>query len=169
MVRNISANVVYERDAFDILMGTEQKVVHRPAHGERGSITGAYAIADLGSGMFEVEYMSMDDLDKIKRVALSRGKSPAWDQWESEMMRKAPIRRLCKRLPMGSDYAVGQAIEQAHEDGGRSEPIIDALTDGEASRGESASQRSTEMRDQVEKKDTDEPSFDPTDVRPEDR
>jgi len=162
-VHNLTANVVYDRDDFDLLLGTDQKLTHRPARGDRGAIVGAYAIASLAHGVREIEWMGIDDLERIKKVATSRGRSPAWDQWESEMMRKAPVRRLCKRLPMGSDYAIAQAIDDAHDEGRSTNDVIDVVTDGEASKATAAADRAPKAGIPL----ADE--FDSTDVQPEDR
>ncbi len=129
-VEGIGANVVRERDTFELDLGTANTLVHRPAKRDRGEVIGAYAIAKMKGGHFEIEWMDRDDLDAIQKVAESRGKSPAWSSWEDQMQRKSPIRRLCKRLPLGADYFVGLALEQADDQAS----VLDMETSGEASR-----------------------------------
>ena len=133
-IRGIHANVVRERDVFGIDLGTANTIVHRPGNGDRGDVIGAYAIADVG-GHFENEYMDRDDLERIRRVAEARGKSPAWKDWPDQMARKSPIRRLGKRLPLGSDYFVGLALDQAVDDGKNQRDVLDVLTEGGATAG----------------------------------
>jgi recombination protein RecT len=140
-VEAIGANVVREMDTFDLDLGTANTIIHKPLlRGDRGPVIGAYAIARMKGGHNEIEWMDIDDLKAIQKVAESRGASPAWRDWEDQMQRKSPIRRLCKRLPMGSDYFVTMALDDAHDQ----TPIIDLETDGEASRtmGSSADIRS---------------------------
>jgi len=146
-VRSLGAEVVRERDAFELMLGSEPRIIHKPLIGDRGLVIGAYSVAGLAHGAKELEWMDATELDKIKRVAEQRGKSPAWKDWESEMQRKSVIRRLCKRLPLGQDYLVATAIEQRTEDGEdtAARDVIDALTDGEASRAENEQERGREM------------------------
>lgn len=136
-VKSISAEVVRDADTFSLQLGTAVSIAHSPAiAGERGPVIGAYAVATLSHGAREVEWMDAEELAKIRRVAESRGKSPAWSQWESEMQRKSVIRRLCKRLPLGPDYYVASVIEQAHEEGQPVAGVLDVLTEGAATAAE---------------------------------
>lgn len=150
-VTNIFANVVHQRDTFDIDLGSDARVTHRPALSDRGDVIGVYAIAKMAHGSNEVEWLSSDDIERIRKVAESRGKSPAWSQWPEEQARKSAIKRLAKRLPLGHDYIVSVAIEQAQEEIGDAKDIIDLETDGAASQVESAPQIQI-----------DEPAFDPS-------
>jgi hypothetical protein len=100
---DIRAEIVYENDEFAYELGDEPKIIHRPnAFGQRGKIVGAYAIAtELETGKKWRETMPLEDLQKVK--AMARGKSPAWQQWETEMYRKAVAKRLRKYLPISDD------------------------------------------------------------------
>lgn len=168
-VKNLYAQVVYEHDIFEPEFGTQPKIVHKPALSHRGGIVGAYAVAQMSHGLYDPEFMDMEALDKIRAMG-KRGdrESPAWSMGESEMYRKAPIRRLAKRLPLGGDYMASAAIEQAHEDGNPevATMILDLLTEGEASKAEKASATGREIAQAVAPADAE---FDHTDVQPEDR
>lgn len=148
-VEAIVANVVREQDTFDMDLGTANTIVHKPARKERGEVIGAYGIATMQGGLRELEWMDRDDLDAIQKVAESRGKSPAWGNWEDQMQRKSVIRRLCKRLPLGGDYFAGLALDQA-DTPAEYKNIIDIETDGEATRTDGRAQVAGGMRDQVE-------------------
>ncbi len=158
------ANVVRESDTFDIDIGTANCIVHKPARKERGDVIGAYAIASMGNGHREIEWLDREDLDAIQKVAESRGKSPAWGDWEDQMQRKTAIRRLCKRLPLGADYFVAMALENAIGDRGQAE-IIDLETEGAAS----ASDAQLANAPKTEGSKVAEPAFDPTDIDAENR
>lgn len=135
-VVGMSANVVHERDTFDLDLGTSNALVHKPARGDRGDVIGSYSIAKLVHGNHEIEWVDRDALDAIRKVAESRGKSPAWQQWPSEQQRKTAIRRLAKRLPLGNEYIIATAIENATEETGDARQILDIETDGAASQSE---------------------------------
>ena len=149
----IHSNIVRENDVFDIDEGTANTVIHKPLlRGERGDVIGAYAIARTIGGHNEIEWMDRADLDKIQRVAESRGPSFAWKDWPDQMARKSPIRRLCKRLPLNADYFVALALEQAIDNDTPQIDILDLETDGAASRAEEQADRAPQMS---------EPAFDP--------
>jgi recombination protein RecT len=145
-----TANVVMEGDFIDVDLGTANTLVHRPLlTGKRGPVIGAYAVAKMSGGHHEIEWMDIDDLQAVKRVATSRGGGDAWDNWEDQMFRKAPIRRLAKRLPLGNDYYVGLALERSHEDRLGDTNILDIMTDGEAARTSESAKISAEMSAQA--------------------
>jgi recombination protein RecT len=150
----LSANVVHKLDTFDLDLGTANTLVHKPAHGDRGEPIGAYSIARTSYGHHEIEWLDWDDISKVRGVAESRGKSPAWSQWPEEMARKTAIRRLAKRLPLGHDYLISTAIEQSQEDTGSATSVLDIETDGAAS-------RSVEQADKAPTFVEQEPAFDP--------
>jgi recombination protein RecT len=120
-VKSVYAHVVYEQDEFAIELGSEPRVTHRPfIDGERGAIRGAYAVAKLESGAIDIEWMGLEELEKIRAgAAATRGgkDSPAYAEHEGEMYRKSPIRRLAKRLPLGDDFFNAAAVDEAVEAG----------------------------------------------------
>ncbi len=162
-VVGITANVVREADTFDLDLGTSNTIIHKPARGDRGDVIGAYAVATLLHGQREIEWMDREDLDAIEKVATSRGKSPAWKDWPDQMQRKSPIRRLCKRLPLGADYFVALALEQAHDDSRPQSEILDIETEGAASAAETATTKAPAVDVPADGE------FDSSDVQPEDR
>ncbi len=140
-VIGIVANVVREHDVFEIDLGTANSIVHKPARADRGHVIGAYAIANLVGGHSEIEYLDRDDLERIRAVADKRGASPAWKEWPDQMARKSALRRLGKRLPMGTDYFVALALDNATDEGKDQRPIIDLVTDGAGSKSEAQLER----------------------------
>lgn len=134
IVKTITPNIVCERDVFDFDLGTANYLKHRPVLRDRGDVVGAYAWAKLGDDQVEIEWMDRQDLDAIREFAGSRGHSAAWSDWPDQMMRKSPLRRLAKRLPLGEDYYRGLAIERSFETGeGSQREALDVITDGDAS------------------------------------
>lgn len=136
-VHGIHANIVCEADQFSIDLGTDNSVRHQPClRGERGPVIGAYSIASMTGGHHEIEWMDIADLDHVRKVAESRGKSPAWSEWPEEMQKKTAIRRLAKRLPLGADFFVAGNLEHAAHEAGDQRAIIDLHTDGAGSLSE---------------------------------
>lgn len=120
-VKRLNSFVVYERDAFKIYLGSEPRVEHEPYLGaDRGELLGAYAVAKMDNGEVDVEWMDVGELQKIKdNAAKSRGgkPGPAYADWEEQMYRKAPIRRLAKRLPLGDDFFLAMKADELGETG----------------------------------------------------
>lgn len=151
----LASQVVFDADVFDLDLGGGLPPIHKPLlRGQRGEIIGAYAVAKLVGSRedivsYEVEWMDREDLEAVKKVATARGESDAWTTWGDQMWRKAPIRRIAKRLPMGHDYYNGLAIERANEGGGNPTAVLDIVTDGESSRTEAQGETSASMRKQA--------------------
>lgn len=122
-VRSIYAHLVYEGDDFVHVLGTNPSIHHKPALNtgtEARELIAAYAVAKLENGEHDVEVMDRHELDKIRAFAAAQrnGKEgPAYAQWADQMYRKAPIRRLCKRLPLGDDYFLAAKLDELHEQG----------------------------------------------------
>lgn len=140
------SNVVYDGDDFEVDLGSANRIVHKPRFGARGdNIIAAYAIARLANGQDEIELMDRADLDHVREAG---NQGPAWKEWGDQMMRKAPIRRLGKRLPLGADYYVALALDNASSPGEQRQ-IIDVETSGEPQRADVAAQVSAEMSAQA--------------------
>jgi recombination protein RecT len=149
-VKSFYSHVVYERDDFRVWLGSEPKIEHQPyLLGDRGELLCAYAVAHLENGSVDIEVMTMDELEKIRRnAAAARGgkEGPAYAEWEDQMYRKAPIRRLAKRLPLGDDFFLAAKADELSEAG---EPEkINAYIDVDAS-ADSPTQPSDSVGDQV--------------------
>ena len=100
---SISANVVYERDQFDYELGDNERIVHKPAIGDRGQPIAAYAIAHLKGGGIEREVMDANAIRQVQAMSRSTGEDSAWMKWPDEQARKTVIRRLYKRLPSSTE------------------------------------------------------------------
>ena len=129
-VKSIYSHLVYRMDEFKIQLGSDPRVDHFPSLDENREspedLIGAYAIAHLDNGMIDVEWMGMETLQRIRGASAS-GNSGPYKDWADEMYKKSPIRRLCKRLPMGDDFFRSVAIDEATE-AGKDPPRFD-LTD----------------------------------------
>jgi recombination protein RecT len=120
-VKSLYSHVVYERDTFKVWLGSDVRIEHEPClDSDRGDIVAAYAVAKLENGAQDVEVMTRDELEHIKAQAASNrgGKDgPAYAEWADQMFRKAPIRRLAKRLPLGDDFYLAMKADELAEAG----------------------------------------------------
>jgi recombination protein RecT len=120
-VKALYSHIVHENDEFKVWLGSEVRVEHRPClEADRGPIVAAYAVAKLENGEIDLEVMTIEELSKIRDMAKSgRGgkDGPAYQDWEDQMYRKAPIRRLAKRLPLGDDFFLAAKADELAETG----------------------------------------------------
>lgn len=124
-VAQIYSHVVREGDDFVVTLGTEVAIHHKPSmNGDPDrEIIAAYAVAKMTDGSHDVEVMDAGELARLRDFATKNGTSPAWTDWEDQMYRKAPIRRLCKRLPLGDDYFAAAHLDEMHEAGKAPEAV----------------------------------------------
>lgn len=107
-ISTITAQVVKKNDAFKYNPAMDEVPNHNPDwFGQRGEMIGVYAVAKLKDGGVIVDIMSMEDLEKIRRVSKTGDKDgkPAgiWAKWPEEMAKKSVIRRIAKLLPSSAD------------------------------------------------------------------
>lgn len=126
-VIKITTNLVYAGDEFELKYGLETDIAHRPYFTlgkEKGEITGCYSVAKLHDGSYQVEYMSIDELDMIKArsesfKAFADGKISTciWNTDSGEMYRKTVIKRLFKYLPRTTQNdQLNHAVELDNQD-----------------------------------------------------
>jgi recombination protein RecT len=120
-VKSLYSHAVYENDKFRVFLGSDPRVEHEPCvTGDSGQLIACYAVAHMENGSIDVEVMTIPELEKIRDAASkSRGgkAGPAYDEWEDQMYRKAPIRRLAKRLPLGDDFFLAMKADELAEAG----------------------------------------------------
>jgi recombination protein RecT len=123
-ITKIIARVVREGDRFEVVQGTEEKLIHVPMTGasKARDMTRVYAIAFFKDGsppQFEV--MEKWEVDRVRQRSRSKDNGP-WVTDYDEMARKTVFRRLAKYLPL-SDTDFEKAIEADSRDYDLSAPI----------------------------------------------
>ncbi len=126
-VKKISAHVVYENDEYDVQLGSEEFIHHRPnITGNRGDMLFVYAVAFYQDGTVQIEPMTKEEVEHIRDnyskpyINYKKGYTqdpPAWVTSPAEMWRKTAIIRLCKRLDLSPEKAdsLNQAIHIDHQ------------------------------------------------------
>ncbi|HUU09011.1 MAG TPA: recombinase RecT [Phycisphaerae bacterium] len=98
----IQSGIVYEGDEYDVQVGRQPPILHRPsltASHHSDKIVAAYVIASMQGGVCLAESMNREDLNHIKAKS-KMADSGAWLTDPGEMFRKVPIRRIAKHLPL---------------------------------------------------------------------
>jgi len=121
---SLEARAVYANDDFDLNLGTDPFLKHRPKlDGDRGELVCFYGVANFASGGFQIEVMSKQEVDKVRNSSRA-SKSGPWVDWYEQMGRKTVIRRLLKYCPMSTELATAVAAEDRAEAG---ESVADLL------------------------------------------
>jgi len=126
-VTSIQTNLVYEGDHFKVNLGIETKIDHQPFYvcgTEKGKIKGVYSVATLHNGQKQFEYMTIDEVNKIRGISESykaytkdNNKQSIWVDWYDEMVRKTCLKRIYKYLPRTDQTKqIDHAIELTNQD-----------------------------------------------------
>ncbi len=126
-IKEIYAHVVYANDHFKYILGTENKIEHSPAEGDRGELVKVYGVAKFKSGGLQLEVMSKDEVDAI-RARSKAGKSGPWVTDYNEMAKKTVIRRMWKYLPASVDSQLAVAQDEAEDLGYATEFKVTSTT-----------------------------------------
>lgn len=124
LLKSIYAQEVFARDDFEIILGTEKKIFHRPNMGERGDLVAVYAIAEYEGGNKEIEFMTKPEVDAI-RARSKAGNSGPWQTDYPAMARKTVLRRMTKYIPRAVDAHAAIAVDEATDRGDKVSDYID--------------------------------------------
>lgn len=109
-VQSVSAQVVYSNDHFILQYGTQEKLEHIPADGDRGIPRGAYVVFNYKDGSHSFDYMTKDDIEKIRDRSRAKENGPWVTDWP-EMAKKTVIRRHAKLAPLAVEIQRAAALE----------------------------------------------------------
>jgi len=99
----IYAHNVYDGEKFHYQYGLNKDLVHIPdPKCSKNKIIASYAVIKNTNGFADFLVMHREELDKVKNVSKAT-ESPAWKNWEGEMYRKIPLKRLCKTAPLSAE------------------------------------------------------------------
>lgn len=80
---------------------------------DRGEVVGVFCAARIANGCLQVDPMSREDVDKIRKM--SRAESGPWFDWFEEMVKKTVIKRASKLWPRTQRLVTAEAILNEHE------------------------------------------------------
>lgn len=116
-VASIETHIVYTNDLFRLKLGIETTVEHEPClNGPRGTAKLVYGVARFKDGGHHFEFMTMDDVQKVRARSRSKDDGP-WVTDFEQMVRKTLIRRMANYLPMSIEFSNALTVDQANEEG----------------------------------------------------
>lgn len=98
------ASVVHEGDEFDVELGSDPKIKHKPLY-KKNNVTHVYACAKMKDGPVKFEVMDRNEVDHIRNTYSKRPNADAWQKSYSEMAKKTVIKRLAKTLNLSPEVA----------------------------------------------------------------
>ena len=102
-VARIDAKVVCQNDEFEYgEWGGKFHVSWKPNLHDRGALIGAYAVVELKDGSIQADYMTVDEVEKIRQMSKAPNSLMWKDHW-GEGAKKTVLKRLCKLVPMSYD------------------------------------------------------------------
>lgn len=113
LLKNVTAQIVYENDEFEFEFGLEPKLKHKPAMSDRGEAVWVYATYHLTNGGYNFEVMSMDEVREFARKKSKTFNNGPWQTDFEAMAKKTVLKRVLKYAPLKSETASAVA-----QDGG---------------------------------------------------
>jgi len=124
-VQSVSAQVVYEKDEFELSYGIEDKLVHRPhINGDRGEPIGAFVVFKFKDGGYSFDFMSTEDIEKVRKRSKAASDGPWVTDW-AEMAKKTVIKRHAKLAPLSVEFQKAVALEERAMTGESQADILD--------------------------------------------
>ena len=114
-ISTIFAQTVYAKDLFHYQFGTDPKIVHEPAAGDRGAPIYYYAVCRLKDGGVQFEVMSHREIEEHRNRYSRAAKQGPWVTEFDEMAKKTVLRRLCKVLPASIELQTAVALDERAE------------------------------------------------------
>ena len=117
-IKSISAHEVHEHDHFHIEYGVNENLVHRPAAGNRGEVTGYYAVVKFLPDGHSFYYLTKAEAEAYRdRYAMAKKSDgtivgPWRDEFDA-MAKKTCVRQLSKFMPKGTDLAMALAADDS--------------------------------------------------------
>lgn len=109
-LQTLSAQVVYSNDEFSLQYGVEDTLIHKPALNGRGEAIGAYCVFKYKDGGYSFDWMSKEDIEKIRKRSKASDNGPWMTDWD-EMAKKTVIKRHAKLAPLSVEFQKAVELE----------------------------------------------------------
>lgn len=122
----IDAYAVYENDEFDYQLGSDPRVIHKPAiDDDRGKLRCAYAVAHFKNGTKKFVVATRKEVEKRRKASASSDKPDSpWNEWEDEMWQKCAVKMLMKYVPRNPELTYATSADDMAEMGLQQQPMV---------------------------------------------
>jgi recombination protein RecT len=116
-IASLVARTVHANDTFDIAYGLEDTLVHKPCMvGDRGDVTGYYAVVKLTTGGHAFWFMTKAEMEAWRdKYAPKNKRQEIVGPWVSDfdaMGLKTTVRRLAKWMPKSTELSVALVADE---------------------------------------------------------
>lgn len=104
--QEVNAEVVHAKDYFEIELGSQQRLVHRPYTGaeDPGPLVAAYCVAKFPGGGMQLTFMTRHDVERIRdKFSKSAARGGPWRDNFDAMAMKSVIRKAAKLWPLSPE------------------------------------------------------------------
>jgi recombination protein RecT len=134
-LKDISAQIVYQNDEFEHLLGDEEKIIHKACRGPRGEPTHAYCVIKTKDGGIYRAVLDKSQLEKRRmRSQMGKKNKGPWKDDQEEMWKKSAVKAVSKFAPKSAEMdRYLEVIRDQDDPVGRSVSRIEGspLPDGE--------------------------------------
>lgn len=114
-IASISTGAIHQNDEYEYQLGSDPKLVHKPALTNRGDIIIFYCTAKFKDGSVHIEIMTREEVELIRDNSANYSRSnnkasTVWGQYFEEMGKKTVFRRIAKWLPMSTTREFRNAL-----------------------------------------------------------
>lgn len=127
MARGVNTNWVGEHDTFDYEYGTDSRLVHKPALGERGRPIAFWASYELANGVRDFLILSPSQVARLR----GKGENEKRDIEDPEhwMERKTVLKQVLKLAPKSTAAQWAMVVDE--QPGGDLQKVHPAISTGE--------------------------------------
>lgn len=130
IIRDMWERVVYEKELESLVIeyGVDEKLVHKPIlRGEKGPMVGAYTRIQLPHGRSTFHYMSLEEIEAIRKGSKQWGPAKVKDCPEWYAM-KTVVRDWAARQPLSAELSLALEADDTQDEPERPDGVTE---DGE--------------------------------------
>jgi len=112
-IKSVYSYPIYSEEIFQAHYGTDLKIEHFPKPPkDRGVLNGAYSVVEYITGGKIIEVLYKDEIEKIRKLSPgSHSKYSPWVNFEADMYRKCPLRKIMKYVPLSARERKGMSVD----------------------------------------------------------
>lgn len=126
VVRCFAPQTVYMNDPFHVQYGSDRRLDHKPAEGDRGEVRGYYAVCQFINQGSDFEWMTKADME-AHRLRYCKDNETTWVNNYQAMAEKTTMRMLAKRLPVSPQLTQAAVLDEYGERGVLPEGPVDGV------------------------------------------
>lgn len=107
---DIWAEIVYENDEFEYVLGLHRDLKHKPARSDRGKPVYVYAAAELKDGGRPFVVLTHAEVEAIRSRSMAAKNGPWVTDWAA-MAKKTVVKQLAKWLPLSAEFNTAVALD----------------------------------------------------------